>query len=93
MPEEDSSELEGIIPLKTKLGPFQKFRVTKKLLEKFGEPGVNALENVDGRTSVEEIRSSTGMENDEILALMESLESDGVIELKTVFDLKKTGNR
>ena len=88
---EEALELGGIIPFKTSISPFQKFIVNKKVLEKFGDAGVNAFEKVDGKASVEKIRSSTEMTPEEILALMESLESEGAVQLKTVYELEKAG--
>ncbi len=89
-------DLLGVIPFKGgangNVSAFKRVRMQRKIFEKFGAKGVAVYSAIDGKKSVEEIRAELNMSPEAIVEILEFMESSGVVNLKTIFELEAEKN-
>ncbi|MBI5159070.1 hypothetical protein HY992_03035 [Candidatus Micrarchaeota archaeon] len=88
-PVASEEDLKGLVPLKKKVSVFSHFKLEKHLADEFGVSAVKVFEKIDGERNAEDIREAAGLSVSELLKVFDYLQSKGVIELKTVFDLEE----
>ncbi len=85
-------DLLGVIPFKGSsqgnVSAFVRVRAQRKIFEKFGAKGVAVYSSIDGKKSVEEIRAELNMSPENIVEILEFMESTGMVTLKTIFELE-----
>jgi hypothetical protein len=88
-------ELIGIIPVKGELGAVERFRVERKLHERFRDEGIKVYLSIDSKKNAEEIKAETGISEARLLEILNFMEGEGIIQLKTIyeFELESTVKR
>lgn len=83
-------DLLGVIPVKGKgrISAFKRVRMQRKIFDKFGAEGVSIYGMIDGKKSVEEIRAELNMAPEKIVDILDFMDSEGVIQLKTIFEIE-----
>jgi len=86
-------DLMGVIPFKQvqgkKVSAFIRVKFQKKIFDKYGAEGVALFNKIDNRKSVEDIRAELNMTPEKIVEMLEYMEDEGVIELKTIFEIEQ----
>lgn len=81
-------ELIGIIPIKEELGAVERFRTESKLHEKFRDEGIKVYLSIDSKKNAEEIKTDTGIAETRLLEILNFMEEEKIIQLKTVYELE-----
>lgn len=82
-------DLRGLVPVRGKVSVFGRFKLEKHLVDEFGVSAAKVFDKIDGERNAEDIREAVGLSVDELLKVFDYLQSKGVVELKTVFDLEE----
>jgi hypothetical protein len=83
-----TEELVGLIPKKTSVDPVHRFREEQQLYEKFGKEGMTLYMHIDGKRTLAELLTTTGMDENKLLDLVGEMERLGMIKVFTVFELE-----
>lgn len=83
-----SEELVGLIPKKATEDAVHRFKEEQQLYEKFGKEGMNIYMRIDGKKTLAEILTSTGMEESKLMEMINEMERLGLIRIFTVFELE-----
>jgi len=81
-------ELIGIVPIREELGAVERFKGESKLHEKFGDDGIKAYLSIDSKKNAEEIKMETGIAEEKLIELLDYMEREKLIHLKTVYELE-----
>jgi|GEM_PF-3326276 len=87
-------DLLGVVPIKgeTKGSAFARIRQQRMIFDKFGAEGVSIYASINGKKSVEEIRAELNMQPQRIVEILEFMENEGIVQLKTIFELENERN-
>ncbi|MEM3364530.1 MAG: hypothetical protein QXS93_03405 [Candidatus Micrarchaeia archaeon] len=87
-------DLMGVIPIKsaTSGSAFTRVKQQRAIFDKFGAEGVSIYASINGKKSVEEIRADLNMTASRIVEILEFMEREGVIQLKTIFEIESERN-
>jgi len=83
-----ASQLNGfVVPkLKTQNDEFSlDSEILDELHRDYGNPGVRVLESIDGNACIHEIREQTGLEEGDVLEIIEYLIIAGVVEIRILY--------
>lgn len=83
-----TEELVGLIPKKTSIDAVNRFKEEQKLYEKFGKEGMSLYVRIDGKRTLAEILTSTGMDEGKLMGMIGEMERLGMIKVFTVFELE-----
>jgi hypothetical protein len=81
-------ELVGLIPKKTAADAVNRFREEQQLYEKFGKEGMSLYVKIDGKKTMAELLTTTGMEESRLLGIVNEMEKLGMVKVYTVFELE-----
>lgn len=81
-------ELLGIIPVKEELDVVERFRVEKKLYEKFKDDAIRVYLSVDSKKNAEEIETETNIPEEKFLEILNFMEKSKLVQLKTIFEIE-----
>lgn len=83
-------DLMGVVPIKSQVAgsAFTRVRQQRVIFDKFGAEGVSIYASINGKKSVEEIRADLNMQPRRIVEILEYMENEGVIQLKTIFEIE-----
>ena len=83
-----AEELVGLIPKKINADAVHRFREEQVLYEKFGKEGMTLYVHIDGKRTLAEILTSSGMDETKMLEIIGEMERLGMIKVSTVFELE-----
>ena len=83
-----SEELVGLIPKKTNEDAVHRFKEEQTLYEKFGKEGMTLYMKIDGKRTLAEILTGTGMEEEKMMGMINEMEKLGMVRIYTVFELE-----
>jgi len=81
-------ELLGIIPIREQLGAVERFRTESKLHERFKDDGIKVYLSIDSKKNAEEIKTETGLAEGKFLEIINFMEGEGIIKLKTIYEFE-----
>jgi len=85
-------ELLGIIPSREQLGAVERFRVESKLHERFRDDGIKVYLSIDSKKNAEELKAELGLADAKLLEILNFMEGEGIIKLKTVYEFELEGS-
>ncbi|MFH1448107.1 MAG: hypothetical protein ABIG39_04550 [Candidatus Micrarchaeota archaeon] len=83
-----TEELVGLIPKKAAVDAVHRFKEEQQLYEKFGKEGMTVYMKIDGKKTMAEILTTTGIEESRLLEMINEMEKLGMIRVFTVFELE-----
>lgn len=94
MDEITKDDLLGVVPTKGKgsVSAFMRVRMQRRIFDRFGAEGVSIYGAIDGKKSVEEVRAELNMSPDRIVEVLDFMDKEGVIQLKTIFEIEAEKN-
>jgi hypothetical protein len=81
-------ELLGVIPVKEELSVVERFKIEKMLYERFKDDGIKVYLSIDSKKNAEEIKAETGIPEGRFLEILNFMEGERIIQLKTIFELE-----
>ncbi len=94
MDEIEKDDLLGVVPVKGKghISAFKRVRLQRNLFDKYGAEGVSIYSFIDGKKSAEEIRAELNMRPEKIVEILDFMDQEGIIQLKTIFEIEAEKN-
>ena len=94
MDEITKDDLLGVIPIKgkNKVSAFARVRMQRKIFDKYGAEGVSIYSAIDNKKSAEEIRAELNMAPERVVEILDFMDKEGVVELKTIFEIEAEKN-
>jgi hypothetical protein len=83
-----SEELVGLIPKKINADAVNRFKEEQTLYEKFGKEGMSLYVKIDGKRTLAELMSASGLPEARLLQVIGDMEKLGLIKVYTVFELE-----
>ena len=92
--EYSKDDLLGVVPVKGKTtgSAFTRVKQQRAIFDKFGAEGVSIYASINGKKSVEEIRADLNLSPQRVVDILEFMESEGVVQLKTIFEIESEKN-
>ncbi|MGB9635556.1 MAG: hypothetical protein ACP5H8_03730 [Candidatus Micrarchaeia archaeon] len=90
MEEITKDDLLGVIPTKGKehISAFKRVKMQRAIFDRYGAEGVSVYSLIDGKKSAEEIRAELNMTPARIVEVLDFMDKEGVIQLKTIFEIE-----